>query len=106
MARSRYDLLKESIQTNDEGITYPDIMSFPINKYKPRFASREYGVTEPDIDRFYIVCYKTYGVSFYDDLVLWLNNIDTVHNIKPGDTIFLPDKRDLDRFYIQYLKER
>ena len=106
MIRNRYSILKESIQINNEGITYPDIMTFPIKNFKFFYIPREYTVTEPDIDRFYMICYKAYGVAFYDDIVLWLNNIASPKDLNPGDTILIPDKRDLDRFFITYLKER
>ena len=104
MARTRYDTIKPSSQINLKGNQYPDLMSFPIDKFKFTEISKEYILTEPDIDRFYLVCYREYGVSYFDDIILWLNNIDTIHDVTPGTSIQLPAKKDLDRFIIRNLK--
>lgn len=104
MKRTRYMTIKESNQINKNGNKYPDIMSFPIESFKFTDTEKEYILSETDIDRFYMVCYKYYGIPYYDDIVLWLNNIDSIHNVSPGRKILLPSKRDLDRFVIKNLK--
>jgi len=102
--RNRYQLLKESSQTNSKGNPYPDIMSFPIEKFSYTGTTREYYLTQTDIDRIDILCYREYGVTYYDDIILWLNNIDSLHNVAPGTKISLPSKKDLDRFMIKWMR--
>lgn len=102
--RSRYKTLKESTQTNSKGNPYPDVMSFPIEKFTFTGTGKEYYLTQTDIDRIDLLCYREYGVSYYDDMVLWLNDIDSLHNIVAGTKILLPPKRDLDRFMIKNMR--
>lgn len=102
--KSRYQLMKPSNEKNSMGNEYPDVMTFPIEKFKFVDKPREHIITEPERDRFYFVCYREYGVAYYDDIVLWLNNIDSLHNIEPGLTVLLPSKRDMDKFFIRNMQ--
>lgn len=104
MARTRYEIMKASNQTNSDGNNYPDVMTFPIEKFVFTDPGKNHILTRSDLDRFDILCIREYGVSYYDDIVLWLNNIDNLKNVTPGNTIFLPTKRDLDRFFTKNLR--
>lgn len=104
MTRTRYMTLSESDQINKSGNKYPDLMSFPIDRFQYTDTEKEYILSETDLDRFYMVCYRYYGVPYYDDIVLWLNNIDSIHDVEPGRTVRLPSRRDLDRFMVKNLK--
>jgi hypothetical protein len=99
--KSRYIAMKESVVTNDKGEKYPDILTFPIKKFKFNDPLKEVIITQKYKERFYLLCYEEYGLVEYDDIILWLNGISSVHILMPGETILLPSKRDLDRFLIQ-----
>lgn len=102
MARTRYLTMTESSVTNSQGVAYPDILSFPIDKFKYTEEPYEYVLTQSDIDRFDYLMYRFYNTAYYDDMVLWLNNIASLHDLEPGDTINLPSKTDLENFFIKY----
>lgn len=104
--RSRYDVIKESHMTNDRGEKYPDVLSFPIRKIKYNDPLKTVVITQRYKERFYLLCHEAYGTSQYDDLVLWLNGVSSVHILVPGETILLPSKRDLDKFLIEHKVER
>jgi hypothetical protein len=99
--KSRYIAMKESHMTNDKGDKYPDVLSFPIKEFVFNDPLKEVTITQRYKERFYLLCYESYGSSEYDDIVLWMNGISSVHILTPGETILLPSKRDLDRFLIK-----
>ncbi len=99
--KTRYITMKESHMTNDKGEKYPDVLSFPLKKIKYEDPLKEVVITQAYKERFYLLCYDVYGVSEYDDLILWLNGVSSTYLLVPGETILLPSKRDLDKFLIQ-----
>lgn len=98
--RSRYDVITKGQFKNKNGNEYPDILSFPIKKFFINYPMKEVLVTQRMKDRFYLICYENYGSSEFDDLVLWKNGIASVHDLNIGDTVYLPDKRDIEKFLI------
>lgn len=102
--RSKYKTIKPSTQINSKGNPYPDMMSFPIEKFSFTGTSKEYFLTQTDIDRIDLLMFREYGSTYYDDLVLWLNDIDSLKNVSPGLKITLPSKRDLDRFIVKFMR--
>jgi len=102
--RNRYEVMKESDQVNTDGNKYPDVMTFPIEKFLYTNTAKKYILRRFDLDRFDLLCIREYGVAYYDDIILWLNNIDNLKNAVPGQEILLPSKRDLDRFFSKYLR--
>ena len=102
MAKTKYLTIAESLQTNSHGEAYPDIMQFPIDKFEFSQTPQEYILSQSDIDRFDVLMSTYYGYAFYSDIVLWASKIKTIHDLSPGDTILLPDKIDIERFYARY----
>jgi len=97
---NKYTTLKDSLIYKDSfGNSFPDIFSFPIESFKYTEITQKYIINSRDIYRFDLLMYNYYGDSSYDDLVLWLNNIELISEMNPGDTLELPSKRDLDNFY-------
>lgn len=101
MMRSRYDVMTNGQQKNEQGHFYPDVLSLPMKKFYINYPMKEIMITQRMKDRFYLVCYENYGTSEYDDLVLWKNGIPSVHDLIIGETIFLPDRRDIEKFLIE-----
>lgn len=99
--KTRYITMKKSKVKNFKGQSYPDVLSFPIKKFKFSDPLKEVVITQRYKERFYLICYDTYGVAEYDDIILWLNGISSTYLLKPGETILLPSKRDLDKFLIE-----
>ena len=100
--RTRYDLTQDSITLADDGTYYPDIFTIPIQKFRYKHHPKEHYLTQIDIAREDILMYKEYGVSEFDDFVFWLNNIDYITDMEPGDKISIPSKEDMEKFYYTY----
>lgn len=100
--RSRYDVIKPSEQTNEKGQKYPDILTFPMTSFVFNDAVDKVEVTQVIKERFYLACYEKYGVTFYDDIILWINGVDTVYNLEVGGILYFPSKKDIDRFLIKH----
>lgn len=98
--KSRYDIMKISKEKTITGLYYPDVLSFNLNSFIYNYVTKEIVITQTYKDRFYLACFLTYNVCVYDDIVLWLNKKDTVHNLEVGETLFFPDIRDIESFLI------
>jgi len=51
-----------------------------------------------EIYRFYLVAEKYYDDSNYEDILLLLNNIHSIFELRAGTEIKIPAKRDVDIF--------
>jgi len=97
---TKYVTLKESTIYNDtNGNVYPDIFSFPIDKFIYTETAEKYALTSRDIYRFDLLVYNYYSDSNYDDVILWLNNINHIEDVTPGTIINLPSRKDVINFY-------
>ncbi len=103
--KTRYQTISKSNQINQKGEYYPDILSFQIKRIILNENIQEVEVNQRYKERFSLLCYDYYGTNYYDDLILWINGIDTVHNLEIGRIIYVPDKRDLDKFLIKNRKK-
>jgi len=87
--------------TDYDGQTYPDCLSLPLQKFRYQKNPSSTRLTQVDIDRFDIYIFNQYNSMNYMDIILWLNNIGSLRELVPGMWITLPDKSDLDTFYIK-----
>lgn len=105
--KSRYDLYSSSSTETDEfGNPQPDIMFFPIDEFQYTIRPKEITITQMYLRRIDLLMFDQYGVTHYDDIVLWLNDIPSIYDLQPGDKFILPAKQDLDRFYTRYNKRK
>lgn len=81
------------------GNPFPNIFTFEIEKFKMNSNPLKYILNSIDIYRFDLLILNYYGSSYYDDVVLWINNIEHIADVAPGTEILLPSKKDLDDFY-------
>lgn len=102
MEKTRYEVMEPSHVTTPLGYRYPDVLSFPMRKFKMIDDPIEVEVTQMTKERFYMECYKLYGVPYYDDIVLWVNGVSTVHSLELGDKLYFPSKKDIDRFLVKH----
>jgi hypothetical protein len=100
--RSRYDVIKPSEQKNIKGQEYPDILTFPMTSFVFNDPVEKVEITQVYKERFYLTCYERYGVTYYDDIILWINGIDSVYTMEVGDIIYFPSKKDIERFLAKY----
>ena len=101
MDRNVYLTIKDNTSDIDEnGQYWPDIMTFPINRFQYTIAPREITLTEQNVIRMDLLIFNYYNTSDYDDIILWLNNIEYKTDLEAGQKFLLPDKRDIERFYV------
>ena len=100
--RTRYDFIKPAKSPESKtkrGEPYPDLCTFRIEEFRFTARPERYKLLQRDVDRFDILMFRKYKVAAYDDLILWLNNVPSVHFLQAGDELLLPSREDLDRFY-------
>ena len=43
-----------------------------------------------------------YGNPNFDDIVLWLSDVDFIYETEIGTEIELPKRQDIEKFYVQF----
>jgi len=98
--KSMYLTIKASDQVDTFGNQYPDIMTFPVNSFRYYNNPLVVTLTSADCFRFDLLVYAYYKTSDYTDLILWLNNLSSVHDLVAGNELTLPDPDDITKFYL------
>lgn len=98
--KSRYDFMKVS-ENNEENSQdfYPDPLTLNYHSFELRDGVEAVILNDADILQFWKFIHKKYGSSEYDDIVLGLNNIAHKNFLNPGDVIYIPSKRDIERSF-------
>lgn len=100
-------MMKESVVTDDDGNPYPDIATFPLQDFVVTSKPLETKLSYQDTQRFFDFTYNFYGsFDFYDDITLWLNNIDYIsdyHNTFQKN-IKIYSKIDIDNWYLSSIR--
>jgi len=104
MDRMIYMTIKNNTSTKDQNDQFfPDVMTFPINRFRYTKTPTTVVLTEQDIIRMDLLMFAFYRTTDYDDIVLWLNNIEFKEQLSAGDKFLLPEKVDIERFYIDFI---
>jgi hypothetical protein len=104
--KNKYQLMQTSeTESDSNGNFYPDLTTFPINDFRPLTKSSEIELVQRYVQRYDIIAFNFFGsFTFYDDISLWLNDIqyisDEATNI--GIKIKIYPKSDIDSWYLQY----
>ncbi len=100
--KSIYITIKDSPTEIDAyGNSYPDVMTFPVNKFIYHEIPLSIKLTKIDIERIDLLSYAYYETSDYTDILLWLNNIASVHDLEVGQDFIIPEANDISRFYLE-----
>lgn len=102
---NRYDYMKESVVTDIDMETFPDPLTVRYNNTKLTKIPAEHAVQIGDITKFWYSMTKQYGSPDMDDVLLSLNGIKYIGDLKPGDIIYYLNSDDLTNFNNQPLEE-
>lgn len=96
--------MKKSTTVRDEitGEHYYDPLTFPIESFSFNYPSVKYPLTSKDINRIDIAMSEYYGTPNFDDIVLWLSDIEFIYDAEVGTEIELPKRQDIEKFYVQF----
>lgn len=104
--KSKYSLMLDSEVTDTYGSNYPDLTTFGINNFSVTTRGTDRKLSYNDCLRFFDVTKEVYGVyNFYDDITLWLNDIEYISDT---DTNFERDiklysKEDINTWFLKEL---
>jgi len=107
--KDKYTLMFSSSVTDSLGNPYPDLTSFPVNEFviKTRAVNRQ--LSYNDCLRFFDTTYTVYdSFNAYDDIILWLNDIEQVTDVDENfeKNIKFYTKTDIDSWYLANIKQR
>lgn len=104
MDRHIWLCMKDNETTKDKNdIYWPDVITFPINRFKWTSTPEVVTLTQNNIDRIDLFMYEYYNVPEYDDIILFLNNIAFKEDLVAGDKLLMPKKEDIEDFYLTYI---
>jgi hypothetical protein len=103
---SKYQLMNESVVTDENGNNYPDLATFPLNELRITQKPSTYKLTQNDLYKFFNLTFEYYGsFDFYDYITLWLNDINDISNEENFDReINFYGKNDIDLWYKENVK--
>lgn len=104
--KSKYYTIKAStVITDDNGLYYPDIFTFPIDQFRTENVILDHTLTENEVYRFDQFILNWYGsVNYYEEMILWLNRIFLLGEDHIGTKIKMYSKLDLDKFLTTYVR--
>jgi hypothetical protein len=105
--RDKYQLMVESEVADTFDNKYPDLTTFPINTFTPSVKYLPRKLTENDVLKLYALVFSYYNsFELYDDLTLWLNDVEYISNTDDNfeKTLKLYSKADLDKWFMQQIK--
>lgn len=100
---NRYDFMEESDVRDIDNVAYYDPLSVSFNDVQLTSAPDAVRIADKDITKIWLFMRDNYGVQDEDDILLELNEIPYRGMLKPGDTLYLISKNDLDNFATQKL---
>jgi len=107
--KTKYMLMSESNITDNFGNKYPDLATFKINDFVPKSRGIDYQLTEYDCLQFFNLIYEFYsGFNFYDDITLWLNEIEWIsdtRHVDDRDNTLLDRGGNFERYIKFYNKQ-
>lgn len=104
--KTKYQMMRESEVTDENGNCYPDLATFPIESFVVNTKPISYTLNQNNINRFFDLTFDVYGsFDLYDDITCWLNDIEYISDESNfGRKINLFSKIDLDNWYIAGVK--
>lgn len=102
--KTKYFTMVDSSETDNKGQNYPDVMTFPINRFQYSAIPIEITINQFVKEKLPVYLYTVYSTVDYDDIILWLNNKESSNELIIGEKLILPDKRDIDAFYLKFIK--
>ena len=106
MYKNKYQLMNESVVTDNDGNAYQDLATFPLNQLRLTEKPSDYKLNQNDLYRFFDLCYNYYdSYDLYDYLTLWLNDITDIADENNFEkSIKFYGKNDIDKWYIENIK--
>jgi hypothetical protein len=86
--QSRYDYMEAGNVCDIDGEEFPDCLTTVYPGFKITEVPLPDVVAEADINKFWLYMYRRYGVPYYDDIYLNINQIPYVGMLEPGSTLF------------------
>lgn len=85
------------LEESDGDIIY-DPTSIDWTKFKWEQGYLIHRIEKTEIMKPYLIAYAYFEDSFYEDIILLLNNIEDVLEIIPGTELRIPKKLEIDEF--------
>lgn len=91
--------MKQSEVKDARGNNYPDPLTLEIGKVRFENPLHKTEITQRYIMRPYLLVYDEYGISQMDDILYWLNGVSFPFDLKVGESVWVPNFSDLNKFY-------
>lgn len=98
--RSRYDLMQISEQRDSvTGNNWPDVLTIPLDQLEFSSPLTPVKIDQNYQTRFYNLIYDQWGVTYYDDILLYMNGVSIEDVLELGEEILVPSLKDMNSYY-------
>lgn len=103
---SRYDYYDESSVLDTDGINFPDPLKLNLNNGELTKIPVSHSITAGELAKPWTLMENSYGIDYYDDILLMENTVPYIMALAPGDTIYLPKSEDLTGFIDKAINDK
>ena len=98
--RSRYDLMQISEQRDSvTGNNWPDPLTIPLDQLEFSSPLIPVKIDQNYQTRFYNLVYDQWGITYYDDILLYMNGVSIEDVLELGEEILVPPLKDMNSYY-------
>lgn len=96
---SRFDMMTASAEADPlTKEAYPDTLSVDYSLFVYKTPPVQFDPDDRFVRKPYLLTYAQYGVTYYDDILLMINNIPHVSQMDRKPYVYLPVESDLRGF--------
>lgn len=105
MPKSKFNRTDFYTKNLINGIKENDLVTNGFKDFNKQYKYKYYTLQLFDIRRFDLLSIRFYRTDKYWWIIAKINNIDDMWNdASPGDVIRIPDKRDIEDFYMRLVR--
>ena len=98
--KSRYDLMQMSEQKDSvTGYNWPDPLTIPLDQLEFSSPLTRVEINQNYRDRFYNLVYDQWGITYFDDILLYMNGVSIEDTLEIGEELLIPTLGDMNSYY-------
>lgn len=97
--RSRYDLMEQSFQKDENGKNYPDVLTLDLTQLTFSSTLNRVVINQRYKSRPYLIVWDQWNSTELDDLLMLMNGVSIEDTLEVGETLLVPTYSDMNMFY-------
>ena len=98
--------MQVSKQRDITGENFPDVLTIPLDQLEFKSPLTRVKITQAYKNRFYLLCNDQWGITYYDDILLYMNGVSIEDSLLIGEELLVPALEDMNTYYSDNLVVR